>query len=79
MEEFTKIIKNLFREKINIVIALLVTILAVNVFEFKYNTDNYIKINKKVDFRYFNLNRSLEDIHNIEINTLNGEIKNTKH
>lgn len=79
MEEFTKIIKNLFREKINIVIALLVTILAVNIFEFKYNTDNYIKINKKVDFRYFNLNRSLEDIHNIEINTLNGEIKNTKH
>lgn len=79
MEEFTKIIKNLFREKINIVIALLVTILAVNIFEFKYNTDNYIKINKKIDFRYFNLNRSLEDIHNIEINTLNGEIKNTKH
>ena len=58
---------------------LLVTILAVNIFEFKYNSDNYIKINKKVDFRYFNLNRSLEDIHNIEINTLNGEIKNTKH
>lgn len=79
MEEFTKIIKNLFREKINIVIVLLVTILAVNIFEFKYNSDNYIKINKKVDFRYFNLNRSLEDIHNIEINTLNGEIKNTKH
>lgn len=79
MEEFTKIIKNLFREKINIVIALLVTTLAVNIFEFKYNSDNYIKINKKVDFRYFNLNRSLEDIHNIEINTLNGEIKNTKH
>lgn len=79
MEEFTKIIKKLFREKINIVIVLLVTILAVNIFEFKYNSDNYIKINKKVDFRYFNLNRSLEDIHNIEINTLNGEIKNTKH
>ena len=79
MEEFTKIIKNLFREKINIVIVLLVIILAVNVFEFKYNSDNYIKINKKVDFRYFNLNRCLEDIHNIEINTLNGEIKNTKH
>lgn len=79
MEEFTKIIKNLFREKINIVIALLVTILAVNIFEFKYNSDNYIKINKKVDFRYFNLNRSLEDIHNIEIDTLNGEIKTPRH
>ena len=79
MEEFTKIIKNLCREKINIVIALLVTILAVNIFEFKYNSDNYIKINKKVDFRYFNLNRSLEDIHNIEIDTLNGEIKTPRH
>ena len=34
-----------------------------------YNTE------KKVDFRYFNITRSLEDIYNLKINTLNGEIK----
>ncbi len=30
------------------------------------------KTQKKVDFRYFNLTRSLEDIHNIRIDTLDG-------
>ena len=33
-----------------------------------------IKCEKKVDFRYFNLTRSLEQIHNVEIDTLNGRI-----
>lgn len=33
------------------------------------------EVNKKVDFRYFNTTRSLEDIHNIKIDTRSGEIK----
>ncbi len=31
-------------------------------------------IKKKVHFRYFNLTRSLEDIHNVKINTENGHV-----
>ena len=34
-----------------------------------------IQVNKKVDFRYFNTTHSLEDIHNLKIDTHNGEIK----
>lgn len=34
---------------------------------------NIIKVNKKVDFRYFNLTRSLESIHKVEINTRDGK------
>ncbi len=35
--------------------------------------DNLEKsISKKVDHRYFNMTRSLEDIHNVRIDTLNG-------
>lgn len=33
-----------------------------------------VKLEKKVDFRYFNITRSLEDINHIEIDTRNGKI-----
>lgn len=32
-------------------------------------------VKNRTDFRYFNLTRSLEEIHNIKIDTKNGEIK----
>lgn len=33
-----------------------------------------IKCERKIDFRYFNLTRSLEDIHNVKINTKDGSL-----
>jgi len=33
------------------------------------------KIERKIDFRYFNLTRSLEDIHHVRIDTYHGEVK----
>lgn len=79
MEEFTKIIKNLFREKINIVIFLLTILLLVNIYGFVYYNMHFTKIRKKIDHRYFNITRSLEDIHNVEIDTYKGEIKPTRN
>lgn len=35
------------------------------------------KAEKKVDFRYFNTTRSLERIHNVEIDTKDGRLINT--
>ncbi len=58
-------LKNLLREKINIVIFLLILILAFNVYAF-------IKIKKKIDHRYFNLTTTIEEIFDVKINTLNG-------
>lgn len=75
MEEFTKIIKNLFREKINFVILLLAAILSLNIYSFIFEAGNFEKIRKKVDHRYFNTTRSLEQIHNVKINTFDGELK----
>ncbi len=38
---------------------------------------NEIRINrKKINFRYFNLTKSLEEIHKVEINTRNGKLEN---
>ncbi len=31
-------------------------------------------VNRKIDHRYFNLTNSLQDIHNVEIETLHGRI-----
>lgn len=45
----------------------------------EYNT-NLLKVidetEKKVDFRYFNTTKTLEEIHNVKVNTKTGELKN---
>ena len=35
---------------------------------------NLSEIEKKVDYRYFNLTKSLEDIYNVEIDTYKGRV-----
>lgn len=57
-------------------------ILALLVFSIYYQMNSYNqimsrvgKVEKKVDFRYFNTTRSLEDIHGVEINTKNGKLE----
>lgn len=37
--------------------------------------NNTIILKKKVDHRYFNTTRTLEGIHGVKVNTLNGELK----
>ncbi len=39
-------------------------------------SENITKSRKRTDFRYFNITRSLEEIHNVKIDTHNGELKN---
>lgn len=71
--------KKLFREKINIVILLLLLIFSLEI----YNTSVFHlkttrlenSINKKIDHRYFNTTTTLEEIFNVKINTHNGELK----
>lgn len=72
-------IKNLFREKINLVIFLVILSLGFNIYSY-IDTKTSIKnnatdIKKKVDHRYFSTTTTLEKIHNIEVNTHNGELK----
>lgn len=44
--------------------------------EIKETQQAITKCEKKVDYRYFNLTRSLEDIHGIKIDTHKGRIEN---
>ena len=66
--ELTIGLKNIFREKINLIILLLFLILIFNLYAF-------VKIKNKIDHRYFNTTTTIEEIFDVKINTLNGEIK----
>ncbi len=72
-------LKNLLRDKLNLIVILLIANLICNGYYYhKINTNidkSTVDINRKVDHRYFNITKSLEQIHNVEINTFNGELK----
>lgn len=61
-------LKNFFREKINIILFLLIVV-------FCFNIWGFIKIKNKIDHRYFNTVNTLEQIYDVKINTHNGELK----
>ncbi len=68
-------IKELLREKINIVIFIIVISILFNVFSLLYINSKINKICKKIDHRYFNLNNTIEQINDVRINTYNGDLK----
>lgn len=61
-------LSRVFEDKINIVILLLVVNLIFSGYAF-------VKIKKKIDHRYFNTVNTIEQIYDVRINTLNGELK----
>ena len=66
--------KSFLGDKINrvfIAVILLCIINAGGIFYLNKQIENCIN---KVHFRYFNLTKSLEEIHNVEINTHDGKI-----
>lgn len=72
-------IKKLLRERMNIVIILLIINIGFNLYDhYLIRTDltnNTVSIKKKIDHRYFNTTTTLKQLHNIEVNTYNGELK----
>lgn len=72
-------LKKLLRDKLNLIVILLIANLICNGYYYhKINTNinnSTIDIKRKVDHRYFSTTKSLEQIHNLDINTLNGELK----
>lgn len=61
-------ISQLLKDKINIVIFLLI----INLIFVGYS---FVKIKNKIDHRYFNTTTTIEQIHNVRVNTYNGELK----
>lgn len=67
-------LKGFFKDKINTVITLNVISFTVLLFMLNHNSMQINAVKKRVDFRYFNLTRSIEDIHSVEIETKQGRI-----
>ena len=61
-------LSRLLEDKINIVILLLV----VNLIFTNYA---FVKIKKKIDHRYFNSVNTIQQIYDVKIDTLNGDLK----
>lgn len=67
--------KRFLKNKVNLTMMLVVCTLLfqfIILFLLCFDTD---KIIKKINYRYFNTTNSLEEIHQVNINTLNGSIR----
>lgn len=72
---FLNDIQNFMEDKTNKIIFLLIlTIIMQGVLFYRLDV-KVTSCEKKTDFRYFNLTRSLEDIHNVQIDTHRGTIE----
>ncbi|MBR1754101.1 hypothetical protein IJ732_04615 [bacterium] len=74
IEEEFKNLKKLLRDKSNLLIVLVLFSLLINICGIFYNIFTNVQIKKKIDHRYFNINQSLEDINNVDLNTKDGHI-----
>ena len=65
---------------LHIINCIILCVLCFFMFNFHNETMNRIeKVEKKVDFRYFNTTRSLEGIHNVKIETKHGTVSKSNH
>lgn len=67
----TKILK----DKTNMIIFVLLLGFIINFIKLDEINKNTIIAKKRIDFRYFNVVNTLEELYNIKINTENGELK----
>lgn len=74
-EEYIKSIKGLYRNKSNNVIVFLSVLTVLLLFSIILNAVFFIKLNKKIDHRYFNTIKTLEEVYNINVNTYDGSIR----
>ena len=68
-------VQNFMEDKTNKIIILLILLIIMQGIGFHRLEVKITGCEKKTDFRYFNLNRSLEDIHNVKIDTYRGRVE----
>ena len=67
--------KEFLSDNINRLGVLVVLLCVINVSGFYVIEKELKECTKTVNFRYFNITRSLEDIHNVKIDTQDGSLK----
>lgn len=67
--------KRFLQNKANFTMVLIICVFIMQII-IMCSLHNYaIKIMKKIDHRYFNTTTTIEDIHNVNINTLDGSVR----
>jgi uncharacterized membrane protein len=72
--EDLKEIKYLLRKQFMMTTILLITLIIISLVHLVFDITNTDKVRKRVDYRYFNITRSLQDIHQVDLNTKDGSI-----
>lgn len=67
--------KRFLKDRTNMSILLIICVFALQIFNTGLQCYNTNKLCKKIDHRYFNTTNSLENIHNVNINTRDGSIR----
>lgn len=65
---------SLIKNKINLLFIIIIVCFAVLFMQQIFIIQSMDKIKRKVDHRYFNITNSMQDIYNVEIETLHGRV-----
>lgn len=65
---------SLIKNKMNLLFIIIIVCFAVLFIQQIFIIQSMDKIKRKVDHRYFNITNSMQDIYNVEIETLHGRV-----
>lgn len=65
---------SLIKNKMNLLFIIIMVCFAVLIMQQIFIIQSMDKIKRKVDHRYFNITNSMQDIYNVEIETLHGRV-----
>lgn len=65
---------SLIKNKMNLLFIIIIVCFAVLFMQQIFIIQSMDKIKRKVDHRYFNITNSMQDIYNVEIETLHGRV-----
>ena len=68
-------LKRFLMNKINFTMVLVICVFIMQIIQFLVIGFDTNKILKKINHRYFCINTTLEDVHNVNVNTIDGSVR----
>lgn len=68
-------LKRFLMNKINFTMVLVICVFIMQIIQFLVIGFDTNKILKKINHRYFGINTTLEDVHNVNVNTIDGSVR----
>ena len=75
MSYFVGDVKRFLKDKVNTVLLLIVCVFLMQIITLFLLCFSTTEIIKKINHRYFNLTTTMEDVYNVNVNTLDGSVR----